>query len=91
MQVVQLATLTNEECRSLHTDIPASFIFNSTLCSFTRAGEGICMGDSGGSLVVGGEAVGIASWTIPCASGFPDSWTRVSYYRSWIDNAIQIV
>ena len=42
------------------------------------------MGDSGGPLVVNGLQEGIASWVVPCAVGYPDAFTRVSYFREWI-------
>lgn len=48
----------------------------------------MCMGDSGGPLTIGGDVVGIASWVIPCAVGFPDAWSRVSASRVWIQAAI---
>lgn len=41
-------------------------------------------GDSGGPLTIAGEVVGIVSWNIPCARGFPDAFDRVFYFRRWI-------
>ena len=59
-------------------------VTEKNICTFTRAGEGMCMGDSGGPLVVNGLQEGIASWVVPCAVGYPDAFTRVSYFREWI-------
>lgn len=42
------------------------------------------MGDSGGVLVHGGNAIGLASWVVPCAQGRPDVYARVSSHRAWI-------
>lgn len=41
-------TLTNADCRSRHTAGNANLIQASNICTFTRAGQGTCMGDSGG-------------------------------------------
>lgn len=45
-------------------------------------------GDSGGGLVVADSVIGIVSWNIPCARGFPDAYVRVSYMRDWILQAM---
>lgn len=34
--------------------------------------------------MVGDAVVGVASWVIPCALGWPDGWDRVSSFYSWI-------
>lgn len=31
------------------------------------------------------ELVGIVSFGIPCAKGYPDAYTRVSFYVDWIN------
>ena len=81
LQIIQLRTLTNNDCAQR---LGGLTVTNGNVCTFTRSGEGICMGDSGGPLVVNGLQEGIASWVIPCAKGYPDVFTRVSYYREWI-------
>ncbi|XP_022826080.1 chymotrypsin-1-like [Spodoptera litura] len=53
-------------------------------CTFTKIGQGTCHGDSGSPLVKGDELVGIVSWGIPCAVGFPDVHTRLAPYVDWI-------
>lgn len=88
LQVIELNTITNDECRSRQNILNALFVIESTLCSFTQTGEGICFGDSGGPLVIGGEIAGIASWVIPCARGFPDAWARMSSFRPWVLSVI---
>ena len=45
-------------------------------------------GDSGGPLTANNEVVGIASWVVPCGKGYPDVYTNVYAYRSWIKSII---
>lgn len=49
------------------------------------------MGDSGGPLVNNGVIVGIVSWGVPCSMGFPDVYTRIESYHSWIDSVIDFI
>lgn len=84
LQIIQLSTLTNADCRARHTAANAAMVFDSKICTFTRTGEGACRGDSGGPLVVGTTQIGIVSWGIPCGRGFPDAFDRVSSHRAWI-------
>ena len=60
----------------------------------------VCFGDSGGPLVRSmihsngqtyWQQVGIMSWTVDCghATDFPDVYTHVSYYHSWIIDKIR--
>ncbi|XP_070508020.1 chymotrypsin-2-like isoform X2 [Chironomus tepperi] len=81
---VGLRTITNDECRRKFSSANAQRILDSIICTFTRVGQGTCMGDSGGPLVSNGNVIGIVSWGIPCASGSPDVYTRVSSYRAWM-------
>jgi len=84
LQGLNTRTITNADCRARHTAGNAAFVFDHKICTFTQAGQGICQGDSGGPLVAGGAVVGIVSWNIPCARGFPDAYDRVSSHRTWI-------
>ncbi|CAF4837115.1 unnamed protein product [Pieris macdunnoughi] len=54
------------------------------ICTLTKRGEGTCQGDSGGALIEKGEAVGVASYNLPCAYAVPDVFTRVYEYLDWI-------
>lgn len=83
LQFINLRTISNDECirNSLYP-----IVYDSSLCTFTQVGEGICNGDSGGPLVYNGILIGIVSWAVPCAIGYPDVFTRVSYYINWIQS-----
>ncbi|XP_055622121.1 chymotrypsin-1-like [Toxorhynchites rutilus septentrionalis] len=84
LQWVELNILTLEECRQKHTAENARFVFNSTICTLSDVGTGMCYGDAGGPLTHNGKLQGIVSWAIPCAKGYPDVFMRVSSYYSWI-------
>ena len=87
LQQLTTTTLTNADCRALHSGTNAQFIFDHKICTFTQAG-GICNNDNGGPLVAGDAVIGTVSWFIPCARGFPDAFDRVSFFRTWILNTI---
>ena len=81
-------TITNSECQTRHSAQNINRITDSKLCTYTRSGEGTCYGDEGGALISGGQLVGVASWQVPCASGHPDVYERISAHRLWISSII---
>lgn len=83
LQYLNLFTLSDSECSSRLSQMQ---IFASNLCTFTRTGQGACTGDSGGPLVASNVLVGVVSWGLPCAIGFPDVYARVSSYVGWIQS-----
>ncbi|XP_059622537.1 transmembrane protease serine 9-like [Phlebotomus argentipes] len=82
LQFLNVQTHTNDECRS-RMGGNANMIFDHKICAGGVQGQGACSADSGGPLAVGNTVIGIVSWGIPCARGFPDAYDRVSYHRSW--------
>lgn len=52
-------------------------------------GQGVCDMDNGGPLVLEGSIIGISSWKVPCALGYPDTFTRVANFRDWIFSTIE--
>ncbi|KAK4873159.1 hypothetical protein RN001_015188 [Aquatica leii] len=61
-------------------------VLDSNICANAGNGIGACKGDSGGPLVSNNKQIGIASWVVLCARGYPDVFTRVSYYSDWINS-----
>lgn len=86
--VLHTRTLTNADCRSRHGTQNGALVFDHKICTLTQAGQGVCMGDSGGPVVVGNAVAGAVSWVIACARGFPDVHDRITSHRTWILNNI---
>ncbi|XP_036138938.1 transmembrane protease serine 3 [Monomorium pharaonis] len=59
-------------------------VTDNHICTLTKAGEGVCYGDSGSALLAKGVQIGIASFVTPCALGKPDKFVKVSSYQDWI-------
>lgn len=85
LKFVQLNTISNMDCRRAFADLNVPIFNNGTLCAASdKRATGICSGDSGGPLVHNNKLIGVASWAKGCAEGYPDGFTRVSEYLSWI-------
>ncbi|GAB0090783.1 hypothetical protein DMENIID0001_055460 [Sergentomyia squamirostris] len=82
LQFLHVQTLTNEVCRT-RVGGSASMVFDHKICAGGVVGQGVCSADSGGPLALGNAVIGIVSWGIPCARGFPDAYDRVASHRSW--------
>lgn len=84
LQKVSLSVISNSQCSSYMNNI-----YSTSICASGGNGKGVCNGDSGGPLTAGGKLIGLVSWGRPCAVGYPDVYTRVSEYISWINqNAV---
>lgn len=84
LQFINLKTISLEDCVHAHNSSKQP-IMETELCTLTTKGEGACQGDSGGPLVdANGVQVGIVSWGKPCALGYPDVFTRVYSFLTWI-------
>ncbi|XP_065162204.1 chymotrypsin-2-like [Atheta coriaria] len=75
-----------EEC---HEMAPGETI-TGKICVLEMEGHGMCSGDSGGPLVdYYQELVGVTSSAFLCATGKPDFFTDVFYFKTWIEDHIQ--
>ncbi|XP_050665542.1 chymotrypsin-1-like [Leptidea sinapis] len=86
MQALNSFVFNQETCRYAMRN--SRKVYDSMFCTFTKIGQGTCHGDSGSPLVRGNKLVGIVSWGMPCAIGFPDVHTRISTYVRWIRTMI---
>ncbi|XP_049542443.1 chymotrypsin-2-like [Anopheles darlingi] len=87
LQTIDLRTLTNKDCKAKLMLNPHNVDIGH-VCTLTKQGEGACNGDSGGPLVFGNKLVGVVNFGMPCATGMPDMFARVSYYHDWIRTTI---
>lgn len=91
---VDKRAISNAECQQIY----GGLIIESTICAAPLALGDSCSGDSGGPLTSGDVLVGIGSstlmgiisWGIGCASGYPSTYARVSSARDFIDTTIAI-
>lgn len=89
LQYISVFTTTQKECIERAGDL-ADIIHDSILCTDNKAGQGTCIGDAGGPLVLKGKLVGVVSWGVLCASGKPDAFSRISSFIDWIQETSQI-
>ncbi|GJQ80525.1 hypothetical protein Trydic_g12416 [Trypoxylus dichotomus] len=84
LQRLDTRTITHAQCQQTW----GSQVQTNQICALTQAGEGACNGDSGGPLIQAsnGAQVGIVSFGVACAQGFPDVYTRVSSFITWINS-----
>ncbi|XP_055306138.1 chymotrypsin-2-like [Sitodiplosis mosellana] len=85
LQVLNVTAISNDKCRRYYRNT----VDDTHLCTLTKAGEGICSGDSGGPLVLNNQLVGVTSWAVLCARGYPDGFVRISYVYDWIKANLQ--
>jgi secreted trypsin-like serine protease len=93
LRYVTLNVTTNAFCDAVYTTYT---IYPDMICATDNTGmneRDSCQGDSGGPLSVksaGGifSLIGIVSWGIGCASGYPGVYARVPYFTAWVTNII---
>ncbi|KAI5644523.1 trypsin domain-containing protein [Phthorimaea operculella] len=87
MNALNLSVFDQETCKYAMRN--TRNVTDEMFCTFSGIGEGTCHGDSGGPLIQGDKLVGVVSWGIPCAAGFPDVHTRIAPYVGWIQEVIK--
>lgn len=88
LQFLHFQTISNSDCTLIMPDSDRSHVYHNSLCIVPSEsfGTGVCNGDSGGSLTLNGQLVGVASWiSVYCGSPFPDVYTQVYNYQGWIE------
>ncbi|XP_053605302.1 chymotrypsin-2-like [Plodia interpunctella] len=86
MYALNLSVFSQETC--VYAMRYSKEVVDTMFCTFAQIGQGTCHGDSGGPLVKNNKLVGLVSWGIPCAVGFPDVHTRISSFVDWIKHKI---
>jgi trypsin len=93
LQYVTLNITTNAYCDAVYT---TNAIYDDMICATDNTGmneRDSCQGDSGGPLSVKSgrgvfSLIGIVSWGIGCASGYPGVYCRVGSHTAWVTNII---
>ncbi|XP_031633010.1 chymotrypsin-2-like [Contarinia nasturtii] len=94
LQFIKTQSLNVDDCQEKLAEADLEDIIGeSVLCTISPVDIGACHGDSGGPLVDGTNPenkslVGVVSWGVPCARGFPDVFTRVYTQLDWIQKNI---
>ncbi|XP_048480675.1 chymotrypsin-1 [Plutella xylostella] len=85
-----MTSIDDQQCKD---SIPQSIVDSvSIVCAVHSVNHGMCNGDSGSALLRAdsGQQVGLVTWVIPCATGKPDAFTRISPFRYFIEmNTVQ--
>ncbi|XP_066594937.1 chymotrypsin-1-like [Prorops nasuta] len=79
--------LTIEEPKVCATEYKTP-IMDSHICTHTELNKGGCRRDSGSPLVSNGLQIGILSYGKDCGVASPMVYTRVSFYKSWVDRIL---
>jgi secreted trypsin-like serine protease len=93
LRYVTLNVTTNAFCDAVYTTYT---IYPDMICATDNTGmneRDSCQGDSGGPLSTKSASgifslIGIVSWGIGCASGYPGVYARVPYFTAWVTNII---
>lgn len=81
LRTLDVFTLLNEECRARTTTWAGERITTNMICTANNEGEGFCGTGVGGPLVWNSQLIGVASWNIPCAFGWPVSKNVIKLKR----------
>jgi len=81
LQAANIPVITNAAC----SNVWGNSIGNYHIC-VSSASVSSCNGDSGGPLTCSGRLAGVTSWgNATCNPNQPSIYTRISFYRNWID------
>ncbi|XP_011867932.1 PREDICTED: chymotrypsin-1-like [Vollenhovia emeryi] len=85
LQKLNAKAMLPEECQAYHSFL--MHINKNEVCTLITKGTGLCHGDSGSGLIQDsdGTIIGLVSGGRPCATGYPDVYTNVFRYVSWIN------
>ena len=91
---VDINIISNTDCKNKNS-VYSTKVVDSMICGGSvLGGKDACKRDSGGPLVQGPSQgaktlIGVVSWGQGCGQAlYPGVYTRVSYYRQWIDSQI---
>jgi len=86
--------ISEQFCTQLPLGINEAFLCSQGILNDEGVFTGPCKGDSGGPLTVPSDEnrdtlIGIISGGIGCGEGYPSWYTKVAFYKNWIDCVIE--
>ncbi|XP_029978044.1 chymotrypsin-like protease CTRL-1 [Sphaeramia orbicularis] len=91
LQQVEVPVVENDLCGFFYEFVSNANIIPSMICAGVE-GRGVCSGDSGGPLqcLQNNQWIqaGITSFVVPCALGFPDVYSRVTSFETWVRSQV---
>ncbi|XP_060083589.1 tryptase-like [Ylistrum balloti] len=95
--IASVSLVDTDVCSEQYEAVETEFyIDQSTICAASDEGHDACLGDSGGPLMCQSPSddrwklVGVVSSGYECGmKDFPGIYTRINYYRSWIDRVME--
>ncbi|XP_018407525.1 PREDICTED: transmembrane protease serine 9-like [Cyphomyrmex costatus] len=90
LQKLKANVMLPNTCQIYHSFIMK--IYKNEFCTFITKGIGLCKGDSGSGLIQDSDEtiIGLVSGGKPCAKGYPDVYTNIYPYLSWIQGKITL-
>ncbi|XP_029168463.1 chymotrypsin-2-like isoform X2 [Nylanderia fulva] len=91
LQKLNAQVMLQPECQTRHQNFME--VHPNEFCTLIRTGTGTCNGDSGSGVIRNSDRtiIGLVSGGRPCAQGYPDVYTDVSRFTTWIQNKMNIL
>lgn len=87
LHYLNVTTATWFECAVNYVELSN---YDAHICTKSLMPKGLCLGDSGGPLIVNNQIIGIVSFGKGCAERFPSVFTRISWYKEWLENTVEM-
>lgn len=72
------------EIEEFPEDSPLLKLDKNSICTINPIDKGFCIGDSGSALARSNTLIGVVSWSVGCARGYPEVYVNVYEQLDWI-------
>lgn len=87
---VMLPVYDHQKCNDIYHN-SGGITINMICAGVDEGGKDFCIGDYGAPLVIAGQLVGVASWTVGCgAPGLPGVYASIPHLHEFVTNATGI-